>query len=278
MRAQRYKEQPKEWRTKDSALKIGNVCQECNNGWMSRLEDHVKPILSPMILGKSVIVKPSQQERVAAWLTKCAMMFDSMDKGEVFYDVLDRHDFRKRAAPYSETAAWLGHYAGSMGRAFADHRTLHTKFASGGSVKTHVLTMSIGQVVLQIVSIKRLEYLDLAPQTDLLTNGPQLTDALVQIWPSISERSHGLHRLVSMIRNAISGFLRTVSAETRYERCQGQETGSGEAGTLWISQVISPKPFPGAWRFGAFPTLPSSKPQGTLTSFSEVMDRLQSLQ
>ena len=50
-------------------------------------------------------------------------------------------------------------------------------------MKTHVLTMSMGQVVLQIVSIKRLEYLDLAPQTDLQTNGPQLTDALVQIWP-----------------------------------------------------------------------------------------------
>ena len=90
MRAQRYKEQPKEWPTKDSALKIGNVCQECNNGWMSRLEDQVKPILSPMILGKPVIVTPSQQERVTAWLTKCAMMFDSIDKGEVFSDVLDR--------------------------------------------------------------------------------------------------------------------------------------------------------------------------------------------
>jgi hypothetical protein len=183
MRAQRYKEQPKEWPTKDSALKIGNVCQESNNGWMSRLEDQVKPILTPMILGNPVIVTPAQQQRVTAWLTKGAMMFDSMDKGEVFYDVLDRQHFRKYVAPYSDTAAWLGHYVGNMGRAFADHRTLHTKFASGGSVKTHVLTMSMGQVVLQVVSIKRLEYLDLAPRTDLQTNGPPLNDALVQIWP-----------------------------------------------------------------------------------------------
>ncbi len=183
MRAQRYKEQPRQWPTKDSALKIGNVCQECNNGWMSRLEGSVKAILSPMIIGTSVVLTVSQQERITAWLTKCAMMFDSMDKGDVFYDVLDRQHFKTNVAPYSDTAAWLGHYAGSMGRAFADHRTLHTRLASGGSVKTHVLTMSIGQLVLQIVSVKRLEYFDLSPQIDLQTIGPRLTDALIQMWP-----------------------------------------------------------------------------------------------
>lgn len=183
MRAQRYQGLPREWMTTDSALKVGNVCQECNNGWMSRLEAQVKPILSPMILGTPVVLTVSQQERVTAWLTKCAMMFDSMDKGEVFYDVLDRQHFRKNIAPYSDTAAWLGHYAGAMGRAFVDHRTLHTRLASGGSVKTHVLTMSMGKLVLQIVSVKRLEYLDLSPQIDLQTIGPRLNDALVQVWP-----------------------------------------------------------------------------------------------
>jgi hypothetical protein len=183
MRAQRYQEAPKEWPTRESALKTGNVCQECNNGWMSQLEGQVKAILSPMIIGTPVVLTVSQQERVTAWLTKCAMMFDSMDKGEIFYDVLDRQHFRNKVAPYTDTAAWLGHYAGAMGRAFVDHRTLHTRLASGGSVKTHVLTMSMGQLALQIVSVKRLEYRELSPQIDLQTVGPRLTDVLVQVWP-----------------------------------------------------------------------------------------------
>ncbi len=49
-------------------------------------------------------------------------------------------------------------------------------------MKTHVLTMCMGQLVLQITSIKRLDG-QLTPYTQLQTIGPLLTDALVQIWP-----------------------------------------------------------------------------------------------
>lgn len=182
MRTYRYGQAPRQWMTGDSALRVGKVCKGCNNGWMSRLENDVKPIFSPMILGTSATLTASQQERITTWLTKCTLMYDSMDKGDVFYDVFDRQHFKKTVAPFSDTAAWLGHYSGTMARSFVDHRTLRTKFSSGGSVKTHVLTMCMGQLVLQITSVKRLEG-PLTPYTHLQTIGPRLTDALVQVWP-----------------------------------------------------------------------------------------------
>jgi hypothetical protein len=184
MKTRRYKSPPKEWLTTHSALKAGVVCRTCNNGWMSRLETDVRLILSPMILGSAITLSGSQQERIVTWLTKAALIFDSMDKGEVFYDALDRHHFRKAIEPFPETYVWLGRYTTTCGiRSFSDHRTLLTKLSSGNSAKIHVLTWCIGQLVLQITSVKRLAHSDLAAKMDFQSIGPKLSDALVQAWP-----------------------------------------------------------------------------------------------
>jgi hypothetical protein len=69
------------------------------------------------------------------------------------------------------------------GRSLSNHKTSRTRFKSGESIKTHVLTMSIGELVMQITSAKRIDYQEISPEITLQTYGPSLTDALVQIWP-----------------------------------------------------------------------------------------------
>jgi hypothetical protein len=150
---------------------------------MSRLEEEVKPIFSPMILGSPAKLTASQQERITTWLTKCALLYDCMDKGEVFYNGLDRLHFNKDVTPLCDSIAWLGHYNGTMARSFVDHRTLQTTLASGDQVKTHVLSMSMGQLVLQLASVKRIRYRHIVPGIELSTIGPNFTHALVQVWP-----------------------------------------------------------------------------------------------
>lgn len=184
MRTYRYRQPPREWMTLNSVLKAKLVCRACNNGWMSRLEDQLKPIFTPMILGNPVTVTPSQQERICTWLTKCALLFDAMDDGEVFYDALDRHHFRRKVEPfYNGVNVWLGHYAGTNGRAFFDHRTLRAPVSSGNSVKMHVLTISLGKVVLQMGSVKMLDYKDMGKNFEMQPIGPRFAEATVQIWP-----------------------------------------------------------------------------------------------
>jgi hypothetical protein len=59
MRTRRIHEEPREYMTANTALKVGNVCQRCNNGWMSHLENDVKLILSPMVLGSPLTLTGS---------------------------------------------------------------------------------------------------------------------------------------------------------------------------------------------------------------------------
>lgn len=180
-----FQQPPKEWLTADSALKVKNVCSECNNGWMSQLESEAKPVLSPMILGGAVTLTATQQQKIAAWFTKCAMVFDSMGKGEIFYDALDRHHLRNTSDPVLDsTRIWLGMYSEPNGiRASENHRTLMKTNLSRRPIKIHVFTMSIGHLVLQLTSLKMVHIEDL-PESTLSTKGPPMIEALVLIWPA----------------------------------------------------------------------------------------------
>jgi hypothetical protein len=40
---------PRNWDT--LALILPEVCKGCNNGWLSRIEDQARPILSPILFG-----------------------------------------------------------------------------------------------------------------------------------------------------------------------------------------------------------------------------------
>jgi hypothetical protein len=45
---------------------VGDVCRQCNSGWLSELEAAVKPLLTPMIRGDRQTLGPEDQRIVAA--------------------------------------------------------------------------------------------------------------------------------------------------------------------------------------------------------------------
>ena len=63
---------------------LNSICNRCNNGWMSRLEMEVKPILLPLIIGKRSAQSLSADERtvLARWAFKTAFMILSVQKTE----------------------------------------------------------------------------------------------------------------------------------------------------------------------------------------------------
>jgi hypothetical protein len=180
MRTYRQGKPPEDRIVADSAQKVGSVCHSCNNGWMSRLEEDVKPILTPMVLGNSVMLNAQQQERLTTWMTKCAMIYESMVSGKVFFDGLDRRHFMSSGTPFVSTSTWLGRYTGE-GRIIVDYRLLPRQQNPGGSVLILVLTMVIGKLALQLTCAKWIEQV---PQIDLTTVVLKNTkDLLVQVWP-----------------------------------------------------------------------------------------------
>jgi hypothetical protein len=180
MRTSRFGHKPHEQLAGESIQKVGSVCDQCNNGWMSRLEEKVKPILKPMMLGNAVTLTAQQQERITTWMTKCAMMYESMATGEVFFNGLDRHHFWKTGSPLDSTAVWLGQYTGGI-RIIANYRLLSRQQNPGGSVKILVLTLVLGKLALQLTTARGTHVI---PKIELPTMDLENTqDLLVQVWP-----------------------------------------------------------------------------------------------
>lgn len=55
-------------------MTVRRVCSECNNGWMSDLEGATKPLLLPWIDGKRTHLVYDEQQAIATWAIKTAMM------------------------------------------------------------------------------------------------------------------------------------------------------------------------------------------------------------
>jgi hypothetical protein len=61
-------------------LKIGTVCEPCNNGWMSSLEERNIPLIGCLLQDISTPLDACQQSSLAVWTLKTAMVLDSVNK------------------------------------------------------------------------------------------------------------------------------------------------------------------------------------------------------
>lgn len=112
----------KSWTTPKIDSKVRAVCGECNHGWMSRMEDAIKPILEPIVLatredGDTTRVpvrtlSPKDKTLLSRWAMKTALTVDlarnprSLPQGEY-------HEFhRRRQRIDGRTWVWLGAYSG----------------------------------------------------------------------------------------------------------------------------------------------------------------------
>ncbi len=81
-------------------LKI--VCTCCNNGWMSRLQEAVKPILEPLITGTFEPLAAKDQEILIRWATMFTMVVEYKDQATV----TSSKEERKTLAGGSSVQGW----------------------------------------------------------------------------------------------------------------------------------------------------------------------------
>jgi len=80
--------------------KLRVVCETCNNEWMSELEDQVKPILTPLILGQEIVLNPAMQKTLAEWISLKTMIAEHNVPADVIVRQEDRDKFlRDRMIP-----------------------------------------------------------------------------------------------------------------------------------------------------------------------------------
>ena len=79
-----------------SGLIFGNVCKNCNNGWMSQLETDTKPLLEALWKPKSpTVLSPVQCLTLARWTFKTAAISNYSSDYKKIIPIQHIHDFNE---------------------------------------------------------------------------------------------------------------------------------------------------------------------------------------
>lgn len=89
-------------------LKIRNVCQNCNNGWMSKLEESVKPIVENLIKGQVVGLSKKDQDALTRWVILVNIMIEYTDEKTMAIPSEDRKILMEGGIP-NGWVVWIGY-------------------------------------------------------------------------------------------------------------------------------------------------------------------------
>ncbi|HEY0388794.1 MAG TPA: hypothetical protein VGC71_10155 [Gaiellales bacterium] len=129
-----------------------HVCQTCNNGWMSDLQQLAQPTLGPMIAGTPLSIPTGGQLALAAWLTMTDMVLEAESREPAYYTQLERTALAASGTAPDRTTLWLAKRSSSLqvARGYSGNITFAQAMAPDVMVVNgHTCTLSIGQAVLQ---------------------------------------------------------------------------------------------------------------------------------
>jgi hypothetical protein len=164
-------------------FKIGCVCGTCNHGWMSRLENEVKPLLEPMLRGTITPLTQPVQTSLSRWAVKIAMVIEGVRPKSApnrFYSDEDTHALREHRIIPDMTRVEVGYFADSGLHVSAGDFTLADGPNDGGH--GHVTTIVAGHVVLQVTTLKPApEYL--GRNAEVVVARGNWDAYLINLWP-----------------------------------------------------------------------------------------------
>jgi hypothetical protein len=150
-----------EWPTKeiDTVGRFGweaeGPCRQCNNGWMSRLENETRPILRPLMHGEDCHLNSSQVLTLAQWALKTAIMSERLqDEFPPFFTKRNRIDFFESRTIPPNTFIYAAHY---LGEAATYNIGGPLEIVFPGTTKKGVgcsFTFAVGQLALQVFSLR----------------------------------------------------------------------------------------------------------------------------
>jgi hypothetical protein len=173
--------------------KVKCVCDSCNRGWMSDLEQKVKSTVGCMVQDLSISLDAAQQQDIIAWATKIAMVGDATKASSahgLFYSREDCHQLRIASKLPAHNYVLLGRFTGSG----LDFEGSIFKAEIGGKVASNVCTTTIvvGHLAAQVItSYHTPEYEDqdvpLTPKQgtpwDRLLVGIGGSSSSTKVWP-----------------------------------------------------------------------------------------------
>jgi len=138
--------------TEDQEVRIPCVCQECNNTWMSRMEMTVKKVLGPMIEDFSLPLDSQNQQNLAEWAVKGAMINDAVDPHPCFFTDAECHLFKRKRTIPQRTLVFGARFTGRSLDSSGVDFTLIEPQSGDLLVRGHIYNVMVGHVVLQVLS------------------------------------------------------------------------------------------------------------------------------
>ncbi len=166
-------------------LTVKTVCPPCNNGWMSALETHNKPLIGCLMQDISTPLDSSQQSSLAAWAMKAAMVLDSVNTRDrnLFYKRSECEKLRLSSTIPPRTSIWIGRYSvrNSLG-AFGTDLGIDTS-DTPNVAKGCATTILVGHLAIQVLAVHVLaEYKDRAVG-EIAPKPGRWNDLLLKLWP-----------------------------------------------------------------------------------------------
>jgi hypothetical protein len=90
--------------------RIKCVCRQCNNVWMSQLQEAAKPYLVPILTGNTVTLHRNGQTTLAAWTAMMVMVAEHLNEQMVAIPTSDRKWLRSKIRPPSHWRIWIGRH------------------------------------------------------------------------------------------------------------------------------------------------------------------------
>jgi hypothetical protein len=125
------------------------ACALCNNHWLSVLEQDVRPVLEPMLLGEGRILSRTHQLLLATWAVKTVLMFDAATGADAVIPMGYYREFAQLRAPLPSTQVWLGAYSG-IRPGLAWRQALWVDVPSEEAPNAFVTTFTAYRVVFQV--------------------------------------------------------------------------------------------------------------------------------
>ena len=114
-----------------ASRKLRIVCRKCNNGWASVLQEKAKPILIPLLTGRSMMLNLEAQHTLAAWATMFTLVYES---GIPDASATPEEYLRLFASNQQPLGYWVisfGSYSGSVWRTRIESYSSFVKYGYG---------------------------------------------------------------------------------------------------------------------------------------------------
>jgi hypothetical protein len=173
------------WSTEALDLKVKRVCEDCNSGWMSRIEEATKPLLTPLILGESITASQDERKLLATWALLRVIMAEYTGPRQISVpDAHRRWIFKEKQPPRHGVYVWVAGYAGDDSAGFYSHAPIAThkdKWGRGFKperINAYGVTFGIYKVIFQVFGATT------SPRGGGdLKQGGDLAASTVRIWP-----------------------------------------------------------------------------------------------